>query len=75
MLQRIRVGVNDYNIVFDSRCGDLVSKKSAVDRLGRDAQLEVPSSSSSSFIYLPLVDTYKIAIVFYKNEKCTKIKI
>ena len=42
MLQRIRVGVNEYNIFFDSGCGDLVSKKSAVDRLGRDAKLGVP---------------------------------
>ena len=37
-------------------------------------------SSSSSFIYFPLVDTQKIAIVFLKtkkqtkNEKCTKLK-
>ena len=42
MLQSIRVGVNENNIIFDSGCGDLVSKKSAVDRLGRDAKLEVP---------------------------------
>ena len=41
MLQRIIVGNNEFSIFFDSGCGDLVNKKSAVDKLGSDAELQV----------------------------------
>ena len=48
MLQAIRIGGKDFNIFFDSGCGDLISRREAVkqlEKMGR-ANNEVPGPIS-----------------------------